>query len=55
MFYVYELQFPTYRDAEIFCGENGIHGEVIYEEEEEEAYISKRKAKAFFFFAAKDC
>lgn len=27
-------EFPTYRDAEIYCGENGIHPEEIYEEEE---------------------
>lgn len=36
MFYVYEWQFSTYREAEIFCGERGIYGEEIYEEEEEE-------------------
>ena len=28
--------FPTYRDAEIYCGENGIHPENIYEEEDED-------------------
>ena len=27
--------FDTYEDAEIFCSENGIHPENIYEEEEE--------------------
>ena len=27
---VYE-EFATYREAEIFCGENGIHCENIYE------------------------
>ncbi len=27
--------FKTYREAEIFCGERGIHPENIYEEEEE--------------------
>ena len=26
-------EFETYREAEIFCGENGIHCENIYEEE----------------------
>jgi hypothetical protein len=29
--------FPTYRDAEIFCGERGIYPENIYEITEEEA------------------
>lgn len=28
-------EFDTYREAEVFCGVNGIHGEDIYEEEEE--------------------
>jgi hypothetical protein len=28
--------FRTYREAEIFCGENGIHPENIYEEDVEE-------------------
>lgn len=27
-------EFRTYRDAEIYCGENGIHCENIYEERE---------------------
>ena len=26
-------EFDTYRAAEIYCGENGIHPENIYEEE----------------------
>ena len=30
---VYE-EFATYREAEIFCGERGIHCENIYEENE---------------------
>ena len=38
MFYVncgiYYTEFATYREAEIFCGENGISCEEIYEEEE---------------------
>ena len=29
--------FDTYREAEIFCGENGIYGENIYEITEDEA------------------
>ena len=29
--YIYE-EFNTYREAEIFCGENGIYCENIYEE-----------------------
>ena len=33
---VYTL-FNTYREAEIFCGENGIHPENIYETTDEEA------------------
>lgn len=28
-------EFETYREAEIFCGVYGIHGENIYEEEKE--------------------
>ena len=38
MFYVdcgiYYTEFATYREAEIFCGENGISCEEIYEEDE---------------------
>ena len=33
---VYE-EFATYREAEIFCGERGIHPEVIKEITDEEA------------------
>ena len=29
-------EFATYREAEIFCGENGIHAEEIFEIWEEE-------------------
>jgi hypothetical protein len=29
--------FATYREAEIFCGERGIHAENIYEITDEEA------------------
>ncbi len=27
-------EFRTYREAELYCGENGIHGENIYEVKE---------------------
>ena len=27
-------EFATYREAELYCGENGIHCENIYEERE---------------------
>ena len=29
-------EFETYEQAELFCGENGIHCENIFEEENEE-------------------
>lgn len=33
---VFTREFKTYREAEIFCGEMGIHPENIYEENAED-------------------
>jgi hypothetical protein len=32
--WTFGVWFDTYEDAELFCGENGIHPENIYEEQE---------------------
>ena len=34
MFVVNEREFANYREAEIYCGENGIPCDEIFEEEE---------------------